>query len=130
MHMNEKVLEELIEFRDRLRKETPTESGRTATICTDKALQSIASNMARSLDEMRNLDNVSKEFVEKYGKQFLQVVKRNIVSNDDSQKGYQMTDNQASVLKELEKNLVDINRRNKLLYLAKSQATYSQDLFS
>ena len=93
MHMNEKVLEELIELRDRLRKETPTESGRTATICTDKALQSIASNMPRSLDEMRNLDNVSKEFVEKYGKQFLQVVKRNIVSNDDSQKGYQMTDN-------------------------------------
>ena len=128
--MNEKVLEELIELRDRLRKETPTESGRTATICTDKALQSIASNMPRSLDEMRNLDNVSKEFVEKYGKQFLQVVKRNIVSNDDSQKGYQMTDNQASVLKELEKNLVDINRRNKLLYLAKSQAKYSQDLFS
>ena len=100
--MNEKVLEELIELRDRLRKETPTESGRTATICTDKALQSIASNMPRSLDEMRNLDNVSKEFVEKYGKQFLQVVKRNIVSNDDSQKVYQMTDNHASVLKELE----------------------------
>ena len=122
--MNEKVLEELIELRDRLRKETPTESGRTATICTDKALQSIASNMPRSLDEMRNLDNVSKEFVEKYGKQFLQVVKRNIVSNDDSQKGYQMTDNQASVLKELDMNLVDINRRNKLLYLGKNAVLF------
>ena len=128
--MNDKVLRELSELRDRLRRETPTESGRTATICTDKALQSIATNMPRTLDEMRNLDNVSKEFVDKYGEQFLRIVKKNIVSNDISQKGFQMTDNQSSVLKELEKNLVDINRRNKLLYLAKSQSKYAQDLFS
>ncbi len=128
--MNEKVLRELTGLRDRIRKDTPTESGRTATICTDKALVSIATEMPRTLDEMRNLDNVSKEFVDKYGDQFLEIVKRNLVSVDVSQKGYQMTENQSSVLKELEKNLVDINRRNKLLYLAKSQSKHAQDLYS
>ena len=130
MLMNEKVLRELTGLRDRIRKDTPTESGRTATICTDKALVSIATEMPRTLDEMRNLDNVSKEFVDRYGDQFLEIVMRNLVSTDVSQKGYQMTENQSSVLKELEKNLVDINRRNKLLYLAKSQSKHAQDLYS
>ena len=130
MHMDDKVLKELSELREKLRRNTPTESGRTATICTDRALESIARNMPRTLDEMRVLDSVSKEFVDKYGEQFLAVVKKNIVSNDRSLASHRMTEHQVSVLKELEKNLVDINRRNKLLYLAKSQPKYAQDLYS
>ncbi len=128
--MNGKVLRELFQLREKLRRNTPTESRRTATICTDRALESIALNMPRTLDEMRVLDGVSKEFVDKYGEQFLKIVEKNNIRNDSTLAGHQMTEHQVSVLKELEKNLIDINRRNKLLYLPKSQAKYSQDLYS
>ena len=130
IQMNEETYNELCTLRERLKRITRTESGRVATICTDRAIESIAEYEPRTLDEMRTLDGVSKDFVDRHGQLFLDVVNKNRVKVDKSILSYQMTDRQSSIIKELEKNLVDINRNNKLLYIAKSQKKYSQDVYS
>ena len=127
--MNEKTYYELCELREKLKRTTRTESGRVATICTDRAIENISEYEPRTLEEMRMIDGVSKDFVDRHGQKFLDVVNKNRELTDRSVAGYQMTVRQSSIMKELEKNLVNINRRNKLLYTAKSQKKYSQDLF-
>ena len=119
--MNQNLLRELTNLRDRLKNNSGIQTGRVATICSDKALLSLAEKEPRSLNEMLLIDGVGKTFVDNYGDQFLEIIEK-YRQNDVHTMGIQMDDRKANLLKELEKNLVDISKRNKLLYLAKSSA--------
>ena len=126
--MNQNLLRELTNLRDRLKNNSGIQTGRVATICSDKALLSLAEKEPRSLNEMLLIDGVGKTFVDNYGDQFLEIIEK-YHQNDVHTMGIQMDDRKANLLKELEKNLVDISKRNKLLYLAKSSAKHAQDLY-
>lgn len=126
--MNQNLLRELTALRDRLKATISTQSGRIPTICSDKALISIAENEPRTLDEMALLDGVGRTFTDQYGNEFLAIVEK-YRQRDIHTMGIEMDARQVAILKELEKNLVDISKRNKLLYIAKSTSKYSQDLY-
>ncbi len=66
-------------------------------------------------------------FVEQYGSEFLKVVSKYSAM---TAKSLQMNESTAATLKELEKKLVSINRRNRLLYMPRIINKFAFDLYA
>ena len=81
----------------------------------------------QKLSDFEGITGIGKTFVENYGPQFLSVVRKYEAS--DAERVVPMCASTAETLKELEKKLVSINRRNRLLYLPRTSAKYALDLF-
>lgn len=99
-------------------------NSRRPTICTEDALQLLVKYKPTTLDDMANISGIGDSFIDNYGQFFLQEIK-SFVSVDD----VEITDNEKTILSKLENRLVNINRRNRLLYSGKINKDYGVDLF-
>lgn len=99
-------------------------NSRRPTICTEDALQLLVKYKPTTLDDMANISGIGDTFIDNYGQYFLQEIK-SFVSVDD----VEITDNEKTILSKLENRLVNINRRNRLLYSGKINKDYGVDLF-
>ena len=99
-------------------------NSRRPTICTEDALQLLVKYKPTTLDDMANISGIGDTFIDNYGQFFLQEIK-SFVSVDD----VEITDNEKTILSKLENRLVNINRRNRLLYSGKINKDYGVDLF-
>ena len=123
---NKELLEKLNLVRVKL-KEKYEVNGRKPTICSDESLQELAEKIPRTKEELLHITGIGKTFVEKYGDEFL------VVLNNFSRKNLKestMTDEVNATLKRLETRLININKRNRLLYLSKIHNRYSFDLYN
>ena len=73
---------------------------------------------------MSNISGIGDSFIENYGQFFLKEIK-DFVSVDS----VEITDDEKTILSKLENRLVNINRRNRLLYSSKVNKDYGLDLF-
>lgn len=112
MELNQDLLNKLFSLRTQLKEKEKKETGRTPVICNDDALYDIAKYQPRYPNEFESIPGLGKAFVEKYGQSFANVV----ISSAD--KGFitKMSGDVSKTLKELEKNLITLNRRNRLLF--------------
>lgn len=97
------------------------------SICSDNILQVIAKVMPTNKTDLLKIPSLSPDFVSDYGKEFIECVvdytkKNNISISKDS--------SLVNTLKELEKKLVNLNRRNRLLYSNSLASKYGIDLLS
>lgn len=125
----DKLYDELVALRQHI-KDT-AESDRVPTVCSDEVLREIAELEPVKLSDFDSVPGVGKSFIENYGEQFLRVINRYQRKTQGS--GFTkvtITKNVQNTLKELEKKLININKRNHLLYMPKLQAKYAVDLFS
>ena len=99
-------------------------NSRRPTICTEDALQLLVKYKPTTLDDIANISGIGDTFIDNYGQYFLQEIK-SFVSVDD----VEITDNEKTILSKLENRLVNINRRNRLLYSGKINKDYGVDLF-
>ena len=99
-------------------------NGRRPTICTEDALRLLVKYKPTTLDDMDNISGIGDSFIDNYGAFFLQEIK-NFVSVDS----VEITDGEKTILSKLENRLVNINRRNRLLYSGKVNKDYGLDLF-
>ena len=127
MEIHPQMYEELGKLRQRLKEEGRQAQGRTPVVCSDDALAEIAQMRPQKLSDFEGITGVGKTFVENYGLQFLSVVRK--YEELDAERAVSMGASTAETLKELEKKLVSINRRNRLLYLPRTSAKYALDLF-
>ncbi|MCL2484044.1 MAG: HRDC domain-containing protein, partial [Firmicutes bacterium] len=123
---NRQLYERLFRVREEL-KIKYTASGRVPPICTDQALLDIARNKPLRAEDFALLPGVGKTFAEKYAKYFIPILmefkSRNVQVADSNPKI-------KATLSKLEDRLVNINRRNKMLYMPKLHSRQTFDLYS
>ena len=117
---NETLYNDLYILREKLRMQNPGDN-----ICSDKALEFLAVRQPRYKSELTIIEELGRGFVDKYGEAFMSVLNKynnkgnsNIISSDVLQ-----------TLKNYENRLVNINKKNKLLYCPKISAKNGFDLF-
>ncbi|MCL2846154.1 MAG: AAA domain-containing protein [Firmicutes bacterium] len=101
-------------------------NGRTPTICTDEALRDLARLQPRSRGELEAIKGIGKVFVDKYGDFFLAEINRYL---NAGKRVVKLRPEIKRTLRRLEDRLVNISRRNRLLYSARLTAKTAIDLF-
>ncbi|MBE7067190.1 MAG: DUF4011 domain-containing protein [Ruminococcaceae bacterium] len=127
MAINQKLYDELYDLRQKIKDHERWTHGRAPTVCSDKALYEITELCPKKLSDFEGVSGIGKAFIENYGKAFLTVILK--YTEVQTEKKIDITSSAAETLKELEKKLVSINRRNRLLYMPKAVNKYAYDLF-
>jgi len=125
--MNQQLYNDLYRLRQRIKDRERQIQGRAPTVCTDNALYEIAELCPKKLTDFESVSGIGKAFIENYGKEFLTVILKH--TEVQTEKKINMSSSAAETLKELEKKLVSINRRNRLLYMPKLSNKYAFDMF-
>ncbi len=128
MAVNKQMYDELYRLRATIKNTRKTAEGRTPLVCTDEALEEIAELCPKKLSDFEGITGIGKTFIENYGEEFLNVILK--YESVPAEKTVPIKPEVAKTLKELEKKLVSINRRNRLLYMAKTAGKYSFDLYT
>lgn len=127
--MNDQQLyQNLYSLRDSIKVQVKRREGKAPTVCTDTALQEIVRLRPLKKDDLYAVTGIGKTFVEKYGDEFVAIVQKwtekAIVHTEN------INDSTRKTLKELEKKLVNINKKNKLLYMPKLPDKLGFDLYA
>lgn len=125
--MDREMYNDLLRLRQKLKDEGKRKQGRAPLVCSDDALLEIAELCPKKLSDFESVPGIGKTFIENYGEAFLQIILK--YEEVPTEKTIAMTTSAADTLKELEKKLVSINRRNRLLYMPKVANKYAFDLF-
>ena len=123
--MADDLLKELTEKRDELRAR-PTLSGKQPKVCSDEALESLARFRPKTKKELLYVPGLGKAFEEKYGDEFIEILSKYHAAQVKNREV--MQPHIKARLEALEARLVNINRRNRLLYMPKLSAKYAVDL--
>lgn len=99
------------------------QNGRKPVICSEDALRLLVKYKPTTIEDMSNISGIGDNFIEHYGQYFLEEIKK--FSSIDSIK---INDNEKIILSKLENRLVNINKRNRLLYSSKVNKDYGIDL--
>ena len=99
-------------------------NGRKPTICSDDALRLFVKYKPMTLTDMANINGIGDSFIENYGNYFLAEIKK-----FTAVEGVEINDNEKIILSKLENRLVNINKRNRLLYSGKVNKDYGFDLY-
>lgn len=125
--VDQKLLRDLDNLRQRFKMQGRYRDGRAPTVCSDDALYEIALLRPKKLSDFAGVRGIGQTFIENYGEQFLKIILRH--ESSPAAKGIAINPSAGATLKELEKKLVSINRRNRLLYMPKAPSKYAYDLF-
>lgn len=119
--MNNEEKQQLYRVLEKLRRDIKrserAEYGRTPTVCNDNALQWLVEMRPTSKEALSSVTGVGDSFIENYGDIFIDAI--NEFALDDAEKKIVMSHEQEHILRELEKKLTSINKRNRLLYFAR-----------
>lgn len=127
MAYNQAMYSELIRLRTKLKEQGKRLQGRAPVVCSDDALYEMATLCPKKLSDFEGVAGIGRTFIENYGEQFLTVILK--YDETPTEKTVEISPIAVQTLKELEKKLVNINRRNRLLYLSKTVNKYAVDLY-
>ena len=128
MAINQKLYRELERLRAAFKEEGKRQTGRAPLVCSDEALYAIAEMCPRKMSDLEGIPGIGRTFIDTYGKYFIEIINKYEIT--DAEKTVDMSNKATETLKELEKKLVSINRRNRLLYMPKMSNKYAYDLLS
>lgn len=122
--MNKQLLIELTELRDKYAEKLP-EDKTPDEVCSDRCLEELARLKPITEEELLYIKGLGQPFVDKYGKAFIKVITRHQSKNVKSKLlGREVKE----TLRNLENRLVNINRRNRLLFMPKLSSNMTCDL--
>lgn len=127
MAFNQQLYNDLYRLRQRIKDREKRLNGRAPTVCSDNALQEMAELCPKKLSDFESVSGIGKSFIENHGDEFLTVILKH--TEVQTEKKVDLSSSAADTLKELEKKLVSINRRNHLLYMSKLSNKYAFDMF-
>ncbi len=122
---NDELYRRLYTLRDQLKVELSS-NGRAPTICTDDALQELAAHPPRQKADLVGIEGLGETFANKYGDFFMPVIKEFFADGVQSSK---MSKKLRETLKSLENRLVNISRKNRLLYIGRLSSKTAMDLY-
>lgn len=124
MSDNQQLYQKLVVLRDSIKQKEKIKTGRAPVVCSDESLQEIAKYHPKVLRDFEGIHGLGKSFIDKYGQEFLDLIEK----FDDKDVAAPMTAEVTKTLKELEKNLITLNKRNRLLYTGTLRAKEGCDL--
>ncbi len=127
MEFNKMLYYELYHLREKFKDEGRWKVGRAPTVCTDAALEEMVRLLPQKKEDFLAIADLGNTFYGNYGDAFLEVILKH--AQTENEIGIPMSSGIAATLKELEKKLISINRRNRLLYMPKLTSKYTFDLF-
>lgn len=127
MDFNDELYRDLFKVRKKIKNKEGTSEARVPIVCTDDALFEMARILPQRKEDFLCVDGLGATFVEKYADKFLEVILR--YKENSAQQSQAISSSAHQTLKELEKKLVNINRRNRLLYMPKISNKYAYDLY-
>lgn len=119
------LYEKLVLLRDKLKRKFQT-GERTPVICSDDSLREIATRAPRQKDDLLGINGIGQTFVDKYGDYFM------VLLNQYHKSHVSLTELNKEVkdtLKNLENRLVNISKKNRLLYMGRIYNKYAFDMF-
>ncbi len=120
----QELYRKLSNLRNRLRKKFSA-NGRAPLICTDDALSELVEQAPRHKEDLSKINGLGGVFTEKYGDYFMIELNKYHDSNISTKR---LRKDVKETLKNLENRLVNISKRNRLLYMGKIYNKYSFDL--
>lgn len=126
--MDKNLYAKLAGIRANIKNKERAITGRAPVVCSDDALYAIADLEPTKLSDLEGVPGVGHAFIENYGQMFVDAVNDFVKKDEESVLNISST--AESTLKELEKKLVSINRRNRLLYMPKLSNKYAFDLLA
>ncbi len=127
MSFNQKLYNELYTLRQRIKDEERYKYGRAPIVCSDEALFEMTNLLPKKISDFYCVPGLGQTFTDNYGNRFLNVILK--YEKSPEAEVLKMSSNAAQTMKELEKKLVNINRRNRLLYMPKAANKYAFDLY-
>ena len=126
MTLEEKKLYiELIGLREKIKDYTRRTEGRASFVCSDDALEQMAILKPKKLSDFEGIRGIGKIFIESYGDKFLNII---LKYQSSTEKVTTMNSSVIYTMKELEKKLVSINKRNRLISLNNLTNRYTFDM--
>lgn len=122
-----KLYSELHELREKLRRDNTDKTGKPLEICSDEALAKMAEYMPASHEQLRSIKGLDEHFITEFGDYFLGIICEYC---PEESTGRAMDAKTANVLTELEKKLVNINKKNRMLYQGRLTKAMAFDLNS
>jgi very-short-patch-repair endonuclease/Ni2+-binding GTPase involved in maturation of urease and hydrogenase len=119
---------ELLDYCKKLKEKEAKRTGKTPRICTADSLKEMSELKPRGLSDLKAISGIGNTFIENYGEGFLEIIKKYVSA--DVPESVEMSGKAVETLKELEKKLVNLNRRNRLLYMPKLVSKYGYDLYT
>lgn len=117
------VLEQL---RQKLKNEGKNIEGTVPVVCSDKALLALATFAPRSINHLDAIPGIGNEFKERYGELFVQTINSQFIEPIQNSPANNVTVN---LCKQLQNKLINLSKRNKLLYMPKINVKFGIDLF-
>ena len=100
-------------------------TNRKPAICAEEVIENLAKYKPTTVEDLRKIKGIGNNFIENYGEDFIKVIKKYINENKIS-----LENNEKSIMQKLENRLININRRNRLLYSSKVNKDYGVDIFT
>lgn len=126
MSDDDQIYKKLVALRSQLRKQGYKETGRMPNVCSDDALLSISKLHPRTVEDFRSVPGIGDVFMDKYAAYFFKVIMDN--ETDTSLAAVSMDSSTRDTLEKLENKLVNINKRNILLFFGRCQNKKGLDL--
>lgn len=101
--------------------------GRAPLVCSDDALIEIIQHTPRKKSDFYSISGIGATFIEKYSDYFLEVINKHLKQEETPCKP--ISNKLGHTMRELEKKLVNINRRNRLLYMPKITKNFAYDMY-
>jgi superfamily I DNA and/or RNA helicase/very-short-patch-repair endonuclease len=127
--MDHILYQKLISLREEIKKDNKKMKKKNNTIMntvvSEKVLESIATLKPNNIEEFKIIRGIGDSFVEQYGERFLAAVVEHIQTN---QKLSKPNTKEVEILNKLSNKLVNINKKNRLLYNGRLSKKYAFDL--
>jgi superfamily I DNA and/or RNA helicase/very-short-patch-repair endonuclease len=127
--MDQILYQKLINLREEIKKENKKLKKKNNTmmnaVVSEKVLESIATLKPNNVEAFKIIRGIGDSFVEQYGERFLSVIHEHM---NTSQKQAKPNTKEVEILNKLSNKLVNINKKNRLLYNGRLSKKYAFDL--
>lgn len=120
--MDQRLYRKLKQFRQPLDREQK----KTTLHITDEQLESIATLMPRTLEELKVIRGIGESFIDQLGDRILAIIRQHL----NEKETLKANPKELEILNKLSNKLVNINKRNRLLYMGRLSKKYAFDLMT
>lgn len=122
---DKKLYELLTELKGKLQEKFyDLDNDRRPAICSDDSLRLLCKYKPKNMNDLSNIAGIGDKFISEYGSYFIETINKFC-----SHKKEPINSNEKKILSLLENRLVNINKRNRLLYSSKLNKGFGLDIF-
>lgn len=128
MELDQELYNQLRDLRMYIKRDGKNRTGMAPVVCSDETLKAITNHKPRRKEDFAGIPGVGDVFIKNYAQYFLTVIE--LYEETEGEEKLKLTENVIAVMRGLEENLVNISRRNKMIYMPRLYAKSGYDLYN